>query len=84
MPKITRGWPPDRRKKQAETIRKTKPWANSTGPRTAKGKNACRLNSLKHGMRRAETRAFIKLMRQQRQFIKTLCTLPEDSDKKQT
>lgn len=32
------GWTPERRKRQAELIQNWKPWANATGPRTAKGK----------------------------------------------
>ena len=31
-------WTPERRAKQAETIRRTKPWSKSTGPRTEAGK----------------------------------------------
>lgn len=31
-------WTPERRAKQAERIRQTKPWEQSTGPRTAEGK----------------------------------------------
>lgn len=31
-------WTPDRRARQAEIIRETKPWKNSTGPKTPEGK----------------------------------------------
>ncbi len=31
-------WTPERRARQAELIRKTKPWEKSTGPRTEAGK----------------------------------------------
>lgn len=31
-------WTPERRAKQAEAIRKWKPWERSTGPRTEQGK----------------------------------------------
>jgi hypothetical protein len=33
-----KGWTPERRAKQSEAIRKWKPWARSTGPKTAPGK----------------------------------------------
>ncbi len=32
------GWTPERRARQAALIRTWKPWAQSTGPRTAEGK----------------------------------------------
>lgn len=31
-------WTPERRKKQADAIRRWQPWSKSTGPRTAEGK----------------------------------------------
>ncbi|MCK9541869.1 MAG: hypothetical protein M0R03_07555 [Novosphingobium sp.] len=31
-------WTPERRARQAEIIRQTKPWKSSTGPRTPEGK----------------------------------------------
>ncbi len=31
-------WTPERRARQAETIRRTKPWEKSTGPKTEAGK----------------------------------------------
>ena len=49
--KVTRGWPPERRARQAELIRARKPWLKSTGPRTAAGKAKTRYNGLKHGRR---------------------------------
>ncbi len=45
------GWTPERRKRQAEMIRNWKPWEHSTGPKTPEGKEACKLNAEKHGMR---------------------------------
>lgn len=32
------GWTPERRVKQAEAVRRWKPWEKSTGPRTEAGK----------------------------------------------
>ncbi len=55
---------------QAENARKTRPWEHSTGPHTEEGKNAVKMNSLKHGMRAAPMREFVKLLTQQRKFIK--------------
>ncbi len=49
MAEKTKGWPPKRRQKQAENMRKTKPWKRTTGPRTAAGKEAAKYNALKHG-----------------------------------
>jgi len=33
-----KAWTPERRARQAEIIRQTKPWARATGPRTPEGK----------------------------------------------
>ena len=50
MPCVTKGWPLERRKAQAERARKTKPWTQSTGPRSAEGKSRSRLNGVTHGL----------------------------------
>jgi hypothetical protein len=41
------GWTPERRARQAEMIRKWKPWEKSTGPKTAVGKSVVAQNYLK-------------------------------------
>lgn len=41
------GWSPARRAAQAEAIRRWKPWANSTGPKTAAGKARAAQNAAK-------------------------------------
>ena len=51
MTTATKGWPPSRRKRQAETIRRTRPWTRSTGPRTAAGKAACARNGYRRSPR---------------------------------
>ena len=42
---MTKGWTEERRRKQAEAIKKWKPWEKSTGPRTEAGKARTRLNA---------------------------------------
>lgn len=44
-------WTPERRAAQAERIRQTKPWAASTGPRTAEGKASSSRNAYKGATR---------------------------------
>ena len=46
----SKGWPPERRKAQAERIRQQQPWTHSTGPRTEAGKTRAALNATTHGM----------------------------------
>ena len=60
-------WTPERRAKQAELIRSTKPWLKSTGPRTQQGKARSAANALKHGFR---SRAFIERIRDERQLVR--------------
>ena len=38
-------WTPERRKRQAASIRETKPWLKSTGPRTSEGKKVSSQNA---------------------------------------
>ena len=59
---MTHGWTPERRKKQAESIRKWKPWEKSTGPKTEAGKKASSQNAYKHGLRSSANRAMETLM----------------------
>jgi hypothetical protein len=61
------GWSPERRAKQAELIRASKPWLKSTGPRTEEGKARSASNALKHGFR---SRAFIERIREERQLVR--------------
>ena len=48
---MANGWTPERRAKQAEAIRRWRPWERSTGPKTEAGKTASSMNAEKHGMR---------------------------------
>ncbi|MCO6441407.1 MAG: hypothetical protein J5I81_10045 [Nitrococcus mobilis] len=43
------GWTPERRARQAEAIRRWKPWAKSTGPRTDEGKARSSRNAYRGG-----------------------------------
>ena len=51
---VTKGWTEERRRKQAERLKQTRPWEKSTGPRTAKGRKASSKNAMKHGLRSRE------------------------------
>lgn len=44
---MANGWTPERRARQAELIRKWKPWEQSTGPKTAEGKAKSSQNAYK-------------------------------------
>ena len=60
-------WTEGRRKKQAEAIRRNKPWEKSTGPRTKGGKARSRLNAVKHG---EPSRAFLLIKAMARENMK--------------
>lgn len=63
------GWTPERRERQAEAIRRWKPWEHSTGPRTIEGKSRAKMNGYSGGQWR-ELRDLSKqmntLLREQR------------------
>lgn len=60
------GWTPERRARQAEAIRRWKPWERSTGPRTQEGKARSQRNGSQPGTR-ALLREVSRLLRQQEQ-----------------
>lgn len=62
------GWTLERRQRQAQLIGSWKPWNQSTGPKTAKGKSAVSKNAEKHGRRSAES---IQQMRELRNILAT-------------
>lgn len=62
-------WTQERREKQAETIRKNKPWGKSTGPKTPKGKQISSTNARKHGACAAEVKELKKALRANREFL---------------
>lgn len=51
---MANGWSPERRRKQAEAIRRWQPWTKATGPKTDEGKAVTAGNAMKHGLRSAE------------------------------
>ena len=56
-------WSPERRARQAEAIRRWRPWEHSTGPRTADGKARSARNAFKGAHWRRELE-FFKTARQ--------------------
>jgi len=51
---MANGWTPERRRRQAELIRRWRPWTKATGPKTDEGKAVAAGNAMKHGLRSAE------------------------------
>ena len=72
----SKGWSQERRQRQAEAIKRWKPWEQSTGPRTPEGKATAASNSLVHGLDTAQQREFMRgvraILREQRQALKEL------------
>lgn len=66
---MPRTWTEEQKRKQAEKIRKWKPWEHSTGPKTAEGKERCRYNALKEGTYTAQWPAVRKALRLQKEFM---------------
>jgi hypothetical protein len=65
---MSKGWTEERRQKQAEMIRRWKPWEKSTGPKTSAGKERCRMNACKdHSIHEAK-----KLLRLNYAFLQQL------------
>jgi hypothetical protein len=50
-------------------IKNWKPWEHSTGPKTPEGKEACKLNAGKHGMRGFEWQRLKQALREQGEFL---------------
>lgn len=68
----TKGWPPERRRAQAERIRQWKPWRFSTGPRSRAGKDKVSMNAFRHGLSSKPVRDFVAVLRRQQKFIKDI------------
>ena len=69
------GWTPERRKRQAESIKNWRPWDKATGPKTPEGKAASKMNGYKGGtwkqIREAQ-KALNAALREQADFISRL------------
>lgn len=46
---MAKGWAPERRARQAELIRRWRPWEKSTGPKTPEGKARSAMRGYKGG-----------------------------------
>ena len=68
----SRGWPPERRRKQAERLRKLKPWLKSTGPKTRTGKARAAQNALKHGGRARLIRKIAYMLALHRRLLRKI------------
>jgi hypothetical protein len=67
-----RAYPQKHRKKLAVLAKKRKAWKQSTGPKTAAGKVTSSRNALKHGARSHEFTELRRLLRLQRDFVKSV------------
>ena len=77
------GWTPERRARQAEAIKRWRPWEQSTGPRTEAGKAAAAANGAKawpHSGARATLRELRQVLREQREAVAGLLQAPCSSD----
>lgn len=70
MKGVTKGWPPARRRQQAERIKAHQPWKHSTGPKTEEGRAVSARNALKHGFHGAEITRLRTLLAAQRRYVK--------------
>ncbi|ARU05558.1 hypothetical protein CCO03_13480 [Comamonas serinivorans] len=70
-----RRWSDEQRRQQAQRIRETQPWRQSTGPRSVEGKQRSALNAFKGGLRprlRALSREVNQVLREQRALLRQL------------
>lgn len=66
----TKGWSEERRRKQAENMRKTQPWKKTRGPKTPQGKAVSSQNAWKHGLRSETVILLRKILKAQGHFLK--------------
>lgn len=74
------GWTPERRRKQAEAIKKWKPWEQSTGPKTVEGKESIKENALKHGLYSEDGMKLRRLMHHQRILVNAIIRSDKNND----
>lgn len=65
---MANGWTPERRARQAELIKKWKPWEKSTGPNSAEGQVKASRNAYKGG-ERPQLREVAKALKKQEQLL---------------
>ena len=66
--KMANGWTPERQARQAELIRRWRPWEKSTGPRSPAGKAKAAQNAYKGGTRQL-FRELARTLKAQRQVL---------------
>lgn len=69
---MANGWTSERRARQAEAIRRWKPWTKSTGPKTPNGKARAKMNGYRGGhwrKMRELSKAMNALLRAQRDAL---------------
>ena len=65
---MSNGWTPERRARQAELIRRWRPWERSTGPKSQSGKAVVATNAFKGGTREV-LRSLARALREQMSVI---------------
>jgi len=65
---MANGWTPERRARQAELIRRWRPWEQATGPKTVAGKARVSRNADKGGEWR-RLRELSRALREQRRWL---------------
>jgi len=66
---MSKGWTEERRKRQAEMIRRHKPWEKSTGPKSDAGKAASSKNAVKHGLYGVDGEMIRALLARNQEFL---------------
>ena len=69
---MTRKWTPEERRRQAQIIRQTKPWENSTGPGSKSGKQISAQNAYKSGDFSREFKRLRSLLMAQSKYLKLI------------
>lgn len=67
-----RNWTPEERARQAALCRRHRPWAKSTGPRSAAGKAASSLNARKDSLTRRDLREVRAVLRLQKRYVEAI------------
>ncbi len=73
--RMANGWTQERRARQAQAIRRWRPWEHSTGPRTVEGKARTARNAYKGGHWRRERelfKTFRQVLREYREVLQKL------------